>query len=108
MGRMMENKLVMCPSFTIIKGDDLPLTLNYRFFTENGEDEKIAKKAEIIEHVDNPDKVKIKGASVTIPFGIEGGLYYYTGRYNGTETTNKAVIFIDKKYVSLKGRKNNG
>lgn len=100
-----EKKLVMSPSFTAVKGIHLPMTIEYRVFTEDGEDEAIAKKIEIIEDERNQHKVTIKKNAITIPVGAPDGLYYYTARYKGVETDNKVTIYVDQKYVPWKGKK---
>lgn len=100
-----EKKFVIAPSFTLVKGIHLPMTIEYRVFTEDGEDESIAKKIEIIEDERNLYKSTIKKNVITIPAEAPDGLYYYTARYKGVETDNMVTIYVDQKYVPWKGKR---
>lgn len=100
-----EKKLVISPSFTAIKGIHLPMTIEYRVFTEDGEDEAVAKKLEMVEDENNPHSVAIKKNVVTIPTGIPHGLYQYTAQYKDEVSDNKVTIYIDQKYMPMKGKR---
>lgn len=100
-----EKKFVIAPSYTAIRGTQLPLTIECRVYTESGEDESIAKKIEIIEDERNLYKSTIKKNVITIPAEAPDGLYYYTARYKGAETDNMVTIYVDQKYVPWKGKR---
>ena len=100
-----EKKFVIAPSYTAIRGTQLPLTIEYRVFTEDGDDESIAKKIEMIEDERNPHKATIKKNIITIPIGTPDGLYYYTARYKDMVSDNKITIYVDQKYVPWKGKR---
>lgn len=100
-----EKKFVIAPSFTTVKGIYLPMTIEYRVFTEDGDDESIAKKIEMIEDERNPHKATIKKNIITIPIGTPDGLYYYTARYKDMVSDNKITIYVDQKYVPWKGKR---
>lgn len=85
---------ILSPAHLKVGRKELPLTLNYRTSTGRNSGEELAKKIVLVQHDSNPEGLKVKGNSLTIPKDAPAGHYRFQATLPG-KVSNYASIYLD-------------